>query len=51
MQCDKQYFEFIDELWLYGDKISLGMKSEIDRCREMGIPVIAKTPETKKQLV
>jgi len=39
-----------DELWLFGDRISKGMKDEIITARKLGIPVIAKTPETKKEL-
>lgn len=42
--------KFIDELWLYGNRISNGMAAEIKLCGELGIPVVAKTPETEKQL-
>lgn len=38
---------YIDELWLFGDKISTGMKQEIELAKELGIPVISKTPGTK----
>jgi len=34
---------FINELWLYGDKISDGMKHEIELARELNIPVISKS--------
>jgi hypothetical protein len=39
---------FIDEMWLYGDKISKGMIDEISLAEELGIPVIPKTEATKK---
>ena len=41
---------YIDELWLFGDKISSGVKQEIELARELGIPVIAKTPGAKRDL-
>lgn len=41
---------FINELWLYGDRISNGMKHEIELARQLKIPVIAKTKQTKKEL-
>ncbi|MEK7567551.1 MAG: DUF4406 domain-containing protein [Patescibacteria group bacterium] len=41
---------YLDELWLFGDKISSGMKEEILLARELGIPVIAKTEGTKIDL-
>lgn len=41
---------FIDEIWLYGDKISKGMRAEIDTCLEVGIKVVCKTSETQKEL-
>ncbi len=31
----------IDQVWLYGDKISEGMKAEIILAKELGIPVLA----------
>jgi hypothetical protein len=36
-----------DELWLFGDRITDGMKREIALAREYWIPVFAKTPETQ----
>lgn len=42
--------KFIDELWLYGNRISNGMRAEIKLCMELGIPVFAMTPETEKEL-
>lgn len=37
---------FIDELRLYGNKISSGMKAEIELCNTLGIPVVPMTEET-----
>lgn len=37
---------FIDEIWLYGDRISNGMRAEIKVCLEVGIKVICKTAGT-----
>lgn len=37
---------FVDELWLFGDKISQGMIKEIEICRELNIKVAPKSPET-----
>lgn len=42
---------FINEVWLYGDRISTGMRYEIDLADELGIPIIPKTPETQKELL
>ena len=39
---------FVDELWLYGDKISEGMKREIAIAQELKIPVVAKSEGTEK---
>lgn len=41
---------FINELWLYGDRISNGMKHEIDLARLLSIPIFPKTEETKLEL-
>lgn len=41
---------YVDELWLFGDKISEGMKHEILLAQEFGIPIIPKTEGTKKDL-
>lgn len=38
----------VDELRLYGDRISKGMSSEIALAATLGIPIVASTPETKK---
>lgn len=42
----------VDELWLYGDRISNGMKEEIRFVNNLyyKVPIRAKTPETKKEL-
>jgi hypothetical protein len=42
--------KYIDEVWLYGNRISPGMKQEILIARKYGVPVIAKTEETEKEL-
>jgi hypothetical protein len=41
---------FIDELWLFGDRISAGMKEEIALALDLNIPIVAKTEATKKEL-
>jgi hypothetical protein len=41
---------FIDELWLYGDRISKGMLGEIELAKELGIPIVPKTEKTKDAL-
>lgn len=38
---------FIDELWLYGDRISRGMWNEIVLAEQLMIPVIPQTESTK----
>jgi hypothetical protein len=44
------YRKYVDELWLFGDRISEGMKKEIALAYELGIPIIAKTADTEKHL-
>lgn len=39
--------KYIDELWLFGDKISKGMKQEIMLALKLKIPIKAKTNATK----
>ena len=46
LECFRRHY--IDELWLFGDRISDGMKREIIEARVQGIPVIAKTDGTKR---
>ena len=41
---------YIDEVWLFGDRISNGMKQEIALARKLAIPVFGKTAETEKDL-
>ncbi|TRZ53239.1 DUF4406 domain-containing protein [bacterium] len=41
---------YIDELWLFGETISSGMREEINLALSLGIPVIPKTKETKEGL-
>lgn len=41
---------YVDELWLFGDRISSGMKEEIFLAKKLGVPVIPKTEGTKRDL-
>lgn len=41
---------YVDEVWLYGDRISDGMKIEVALAEKLGIPVVAKSEGTKKEL-
>lgn len=43
--------KFIDEVWLYGDRISNGMKAEIELARSLGIPVVPKTTGAAKDFM
>lgn len=49
IRVNQLFFEkkFMDEVWLFGDKISSGMWQEIEWAHEHKIPVIPKTEETK----
>jgi hypothetical protein len=38
---------FIDEVWLYGDRISNGMAVEIELAGRYGIPVVSKSEGTE----
>ncbi len=42
---------YIDELWLFGDRISSGMEEEVKLAQALKIPIIAQTEGTKKDLV
>ena len=42
---------YIDELWLFGDHISTGMKEEILLAKQLHVPVIPKTEDTKRDLL
>jgi len=46
LECFRR--RFIDELWIFGDKISSGMKQEIKVAQELNIPIIPQTEEVKK---
>ncbi|MFA5831733.1 MAG: DUF4406 domain-containing protein [Candidatus Paceibacterota bacterium] len=39
---------YIDEMWLFGDRISSGMKQEVEVALSLGIPVIPKTEGTAR---
>jgi hypothetical protein len=36
---------FIDEVWLFGDRISNGMKAEIELAKSLNIPIISKSDD------
>ena len=42
---------YIDELWLFGDRISEGMRVEVNLAKELNIPIVPKTEETKTSLI
>ena len=48
-----EYFKrgMIDEVWLYGPRISNGMRAEVLFAWDIGIPVRAITSETKRDLL
>lgn len=41
---------YVDELWLFGDRISAGMEKEVLLAQEMNIPIVPKTEGTKRDL-
>lgn len=41
----------ISEVRLYGPRISRGMMAEVKTAWELGVPVLAKTPGTKRDLL
>jgi len=45
LECFRR--KYIDELWLYGDRISKGMKQEIKLALKLRISIKAKTSATK----
>lgn len=47
---DHHLLRIVDEVRLYGDRISKGMGEEIFLAFDLGIPVIPMTPETEAQL-
>lgn len=52
INADHEYFRrgMIDEVWLYGDRISTGMRAEVILAWSLNIPVVAKTLETAAEL-
>lgn len=42
---------YVDELWLFGDRISEGMKGEVKLARELNIPIVPQTDGTRRDLV
>lgn len=38
---------YIDELWLFGDRVSRGMKQEVELALSLNIPVVSKTEGTE----
>ena len=48
----QEYFrrQMIDELWLYGDGITPGMWREVALAQEHNVPVVAKSPQTQREL-
>ncbi|KKP98961.1 MAG: hypothetical protein US71_C0001G0128 [Parcubacteria group bacterium GW2011_GWD2_38_12] len=45
LECFRR--KYIDELWLYGDRISKGMEQEIKLALKLRIPIKSKTAITK----
>ncbi len=39
---------YVDELWLFGDRISSGMEQEIKLAQELSIPIVPQTEDTKE---
>ena len=52
MEANNECFhrKYIDELWLFGDRISSGMQAEIALAKKMGIPIIPKTEAIQREL-
>ena len=50
---NREFFasRFIDEVWLFGSRISAGMWQEVLWAREFGIPVLPMTTKTELDLV
>lgn len=42
---------YVDEVWLYGERISSGMREEVELAISLGIPVTPKTEETTKEFL
>ena len=52
IQNDREFFKrkFIDEVWVYGDKISNGMLAEIRLAKSLNIPIISMSEKLNKLL-
>ena len=50
MEANHECFRrrYVDELWLFGDRISSGMQQEVLLAKEMSIPIIPKTEGTRR---
>lgn len=42
LKLGREFVEFCDELWIFGDRISEGMKGEIEYANRIGIPIYYK---------
>lgn len=53
MNINREILEsgIVNELWLYGGRISGGMKREIEICRKAGIPVKCHSPEIMGEFI
>jgi hypothetical protein len=51
IMMNKEFFfrRLIDEVWLFGPRISNGMWEEIYWAHELGIPVVPMSPETERE--
>jgi hypothetical protein len=52
-EANKKLFEKggFDELWLCGDRVSSGMKEEIEWCLKLDIPVVSYSPQTVESYI
>ncbi|MDE2021997.1 MAG: hypothetical protein KGI71_03790 [Patescibacteria group bacterium] len=52
MEANHECFrrKYVDELWLFGDRISEGMTGEARLAKKYGIPIVAKSRGTKRDL-
>lgn len=53
VKMNKEYFTrgFVDEVWLFGNRISAGMWEEVQWARNLRIPVVPMTDETQLDLI
>lgn len=49
LECFKR--RYIDELWLFGSRISIGMEEEVRLAVKLGIIIKAKTEATRRELI